>query len=812
MLKNYIKIACRNLVKYKGYSLLNISGLAIGISCVMLIYAYIQDELAYDQHYPEIERIYRITSKNSETGQVNHLASTPMRIADKINSDLPIGTEIVRFFRYSELTKPILQVPGSNQRYSEEGLYMCDANVFKVFPFEMKLGNPANALKKPFSLVITEKYANKYFGNANPIGKTIRLGEKRKFTVTGVLKDLPANTHLQFTMLASFSSVKKILPWVYRHMVWDYPQVYTYLKTPIGYDLASFTKTFNDDYIAKNFGKKYAGNRRLSIQPFRDIHLHSNLENEWTPNSNIIYIYILSVAGVLILLISCFNFINMTTARAVNRAKEVGVRKVIGAFRGQLISQFFIEALVLVLLSFGLAIILFEFLLPVFNLIIQKDLGLMALIRWENLLPVGGLLTLMVLLSGGYPALYLSSFNPVKVLKGVTSKGNRTAVLVRKGLVVFQFAISCVLITGAWIVYNQIQFMQNKKLGFNKDQLITIRYDFSKKYNYEVLRQKWLQNSAVISATKSSTVPPNMDGLFNLPIVTKGKGKRKDSLEMATMIIDEDFANTLQLEMAKGRNLSKKRRTDALRGVLLNESAVKRLGLTNPIGQKLNLFHFAPRTDGKKPGTVVGVVKDFHFRSLHHQIEPTVFYMLPDSMGYKEYLTLKVKAENISQTLATLTKDWKDFNPNRPFEYEFVDQQFARLYGAENRFSQVFYYFTLLATFIALLGLFGLAMFSIAQRSKEIGIRKILGASVFNIIRLLLTDFSRLIGLAFLVGIPIAYLLMRSWLQDYHYRIGIGVDTFLLVGIFIFSIAWITVLYHALKAAKVNPVLFLRDE
>jgi len=810
MFKNYLKVAFRNLVKYKGYTALNISGLAIGISCVLLIYAYVQDELAFDRHYPDSQRIYRITSKSSETGEVKSLAATPIRLADKIKNDLPAGTEVTRFFRYSEITKPIMHVSGSDQRYSENGLYMCDANVFKVFPFELKLGNPATALQQPFSVVLSEKTVYKYFGNTNPMGKVIELGGRRKFTVTGVLKKMPSNTHLKFTMLASISSMKKMLPWVYRRMVWDYPQAYTYFKAPVGYEPTSFVKTFNDDYIAKNIGKKYEGNRGLAIQPFLDIHLYSNLESEWTPNSNIIYIYILSVAGVLILLISCFNFINMTTARAVNRAKEVGIRKVVGAFRGQLVTQFFVEALFLVLLSLAFSIVLFEAFLPIFNQITQKDLGLIALLQWKNLLPFGFMLTLMVLFSGGYPALYLSSFNPVKVLKGVTAKGKRTAVLVRKGLVVFQFAISCVLIIGAWIVYNQIQFMQNKKLGFNKDQLITIRYDFSKKYNYEVLRQKWLQNASVVGATKSSTVPPIMDGLFNLPIVTKGA--KKDSLEMATMIIDEDFVNTLQLDIVKGRNFSKNYRTDVANGVLLNESAVKRLGLDKPIGQKVELFHYAPRTNGRKPGSVVGVVKDFHFRSLHHQIEPTVFYMLPDSMGYKEYLTLKIKSKDIAQTLATLGKDWNKFNPNRPFEYQFIDQQFAQLYGAETRFSQVFYYFTLLATFIALLGLFGLAMFSIAQRAKEIGIRKILGASVFNLIRLLLTDFSKLIGLAFLIGIPIAYLLMRSWLQDYHYRISIGVDTFLFAGIFIFAVAWITVLFHALKAARVNPVRFLRDE
>ncbi|HAS45734.1 MAG TPA: hypothetical protein DCS93_34950 [Microscillaceae bacterium] len=811
MFKNYLIVAFRNLVKYKGYTLLNISGLAIGISCVLLIYAYVQDELAFDRHYPDNERIYRITSLNNETGETKTLASTPIRLADKIKNDLPTGTEITRFFRYSEITKPIMRVVGSDQRHSENGLFMCDANAFKVFAFKLKQGNPTTALQQPFSIVLSEKAVYKYFGNANPMGKTIELDGEQKFTVTGVLEKMPSNTHMKFTMLASINSIKKIIPWAYRYMVWDYPQVYTYFKAPVGYDPTSFVKTFNDAYIAKNIRKKYEGNRRLAIQPFQDIHLYSNLESEWTPNGNIIYIYILSVAGVLILLISCFNFINMTTARAVNRAKEVGVRKVIGALRKQLIAQFFVEALVLVLLSLVLAIVLFELLLPTFNQITQKDLGLLALLQWKNLLPFGGVLMLMVFFSGGYPALYLSSFNPIKVLKGVTSKGRRTAVLVRKGLVVFQFAISCVLIIGAWIVYNQIQFMQSKKLGFNKDQLITMRYDFSKKYNYEVLRQKWLQNSSVLGATKSSTVPPIMDGLFNLPIVSKGRAQ-KDSLEMATMIIDEDFVNTLKLDIVKGRDFSKKYRTDAASAVLLNESAVKRLGLKKPIGQKLELFHFAPRTNGRKPGVVVGVVKDFHFRSLHHQIEPTVFYMLPDTMGYKEYLTLKIKSKDITQTLATLGKDWNEFNPNRPFEYQFIDQKFAQLYGAEARFSQVFYYFTILATFIALLGLFGLAMFSIAQRAKEIGIRKILGASVFNLIRLLLTDFSKLIGLAFLMGIPIAYLLMRSWLQDYHYRISIGVDTFLFAGIFIFAVAWITVLYHALKAARVNPVRFLRDE
>lgn len=807
MLKNYLLIAIRNFAKYRAYTLINVLGLAVGLASSAIIFLYVQNELAFDRHHKNYDRIYRVTMDDEDGGKINHFATTFAPLAPTLVNEIAEVDQVTRLFRYSVLARPVISREGMDEKFIEEGLFFADSSVTDIFTLDFVKGNPKEALLAPFSLVITERIAQKYFNEEDPIGKTLKLDDEFTFQISGVIKNPPQNTHLQFEMLAPFSGLLRIQPWMAR--AWYYPPLYTYFTLKEGTDPQKVEKKLGADFIRRNVGEQEAERFKLYVQDFGRIHLYSDLDNEWGNTGNIAYIYILSVIAVFILLISSFNFINLSTAHSIKRAKEVGLRKVLGAFRYQLISQFYLEMSLLVSFAVLLSAILLSGLLPIFNQITQKAITLISLLQGYNPIYILSLLGILILFAGAYPALYLSSFNPIRGIKNMRTKGINTAQMVRKGLVVFQFAISCILITGAWIVYYQINYMQTKKLGLNTERVLTIPLGDTQKYDYQVFQEKLKRLPEIKHTALSSTVPPKTEELYTLPIVVKGE--EKDSIDLFTVIVDDGFMSTLDVDMRKGRAFSKDFPSDKGQGVLINESAAQRLGLENPVGQKVDVYYYT-RGPVKKPSRIVGVIKDFHFRSLHHKIEPLVFFMMPYQTGYYNYLTIKLASPNIQKTIAQIEGVWQEFHVGKPFEFSFLEDQFQALYMNEARFSKVFYYFTLLATFIAFIGLLGLATFSIEQRTKEIGIRKVLGASVMSILTLLLTDFSKLIGLAFLIGAPIAYFLMQSWLQDFAYRIKLQPSIFIFSALSIFLIAWLSIIYHSVKAANINPIKYLRDE
>ncbi|HMB91401.1 MAG TPA: FtsX-like permease family protein, partial [Rhodothermales bacterium] len=515
-----------------------------------------------------------------------------------------------------------------------------------------------------------------------------------------------------------------------------------------------------------------------------------------------------------ILLIACINFMNLATARSAQRAREVGVRKVVGAQRTQLIRQFLMESILLSLLSLVLAIGLAALALPVFNHIAGTTLRFIDFIDLSVILTLSGIVLFVGVLAGSYPAFYLSAFRPAMVLKNTTGRSGSTTVWLRKGLVVFQFVISCVLIVGTTIIYRQLDFLQNTRLGFDEEHVVVVELPNQNNEgtrNYEALKERWLRNTNVLAVTATSGIPPNTEGLYDFPVVLR-EG-RVDSLRMATLTIDSDFAEAFNVEIVAGRDLSTERGVDATEGFLLNERAVQRLGLTNPMNQEITLYNY---TNGATPvtGRVVGVVKDFHYRSMRHQIEPILFYTLPADVRvtYYSYLSVRINPNQLQETLAFLEREWQAFQPDRPFSFSFLDEQFDAVYRAEQRLGTLVGYFALLTIFVACLGLFGLASFMAEQRTKEIGVRKVLGASVSQIVVLLSRDFLVLVGIAFVVAAPLAYVAMHRWLDGFAYRVDISAGVFLLTGLTALGIALLTVSYQSVKAALTNPVHALRHD
>ena len=810
MLKNYLKVAVRAMRKHKGYTFINVAGLAVGIACCLLMWLYVQDELAYDRFHEHADRIVRLTdSEQSEGGGVTESASSPALLAPTLATDLGVAEASVRLMRYSVFATPRLRRPGQAEGTAEPGFFFADSTVFDVFSFEFLRGDPATALDQPMSVVLTASTAAKYFGNENPMGQPLDFDGKGDLTVTGVIADLPAQSHLDFDFLGSFSSLGAIEgQWIYQN--WHWPPMYTYLLLPEGYAPEQLAEQL-PAFVTRNVGGGLRAERGFGVQRLTDIHLHSHLENEIQPNSDATYVYIFSVVAAFILLIACINFMNLATARSMHRAKEVGMRKVLGAQRPQLVRQFLSESIITAGLGLLLAIAFAALARPVFNTISGKALAWADLLQPETLLLLGGVVLLVGVLAGSYPALYLSGFRPVRVLKGLPVRGGGGTVRFRQGLVVFQFAISCILIVGTLIVYRQLDYVQHARLGFDREHVVVVEVpnDSEIQANHLPLKALWKQHASVEAVTATSGIPPQPRGLYTFPVVLRDT--RTDSLEMPTLAIDTDYAQVFGVELAAGRDLSEEFATDQGEGFLLNESAVRKLGLHDPLGQRLTLYHYAgaPAT-----GRVVGVIQDFHFQSLREAIQPLVFYTLKNARNkyYYDYLAIRLRPDAPPQeTLAQLETDWQSFT-EQPFDFFFLDDQYDALYRAEQRLGTLFAYFAGLALFVACLGLFGLASFTAEQRTKEIGVRKVLGATVPGVVLLLSKEFVLLVGIAFVIAAPVAYFLMDGWLAAFAYHIHPGLGTFAFAGFAALLIAVLSVGYQALRTALANPVRALRYE
>ena len=767
MVKNYLTVAIRNLARNKTFSAINILGLAIGMACCILILLYVQDELSYDQHHEHAQRIYRLAEEVHIAGQTHRIAITSFPMGPALVQDYPTVVDAVRFYKNDEKTP----VANQQNQFYERGVLFTEANVFQVFDFPLSQGDPKTALREPYSIVLTEEMARKYFGDRDPMGQTLSVGEA-ECKITGVLKETDQNTHLQFNFLSSSM----------RRRDWVDHSYYTYLLLQDAH-AADELETELPNFIERHIGEQLNASKiqlKPFLQPLTDIHLHSHLESEIGPNGDIRYVYLFLIIAFFVLVIACVNFINLSTARSASRSKEVGMRKVVGANRSQLIRQFMGESILLALVALLFAVVLIEVSLPAFNAFVQRELVLDYAGNWNVLLALFSVALFAGLLSGVYPALFLSAFQPVEVLKSTLKRGLKTSSS-RKTLVVFQFVISIVLIIGTVIIYHQSDYMKNKKLGFNKEQVIVMPIDrqLAKRYKPTVSAY-----AAILNVSASSTVPGRelAAHLFRPSL----DPTRKDALLINVMYVDHEFIQTYGIEVLEGRAFSGDVASDTSQAIILNETAVRLLGWEDdPIGKQIVL----PAYDNLSL-IVIGVVKDYHNLTLREEIAPMGF-LARWKMFYT--LALRIRPENTAQTLSFLETQWKRFVPDAPFEHHFLDEMIDWVHFNEQLTGKMLGVFSLLAIFVACLGLFGLAAFMVQSRTKEIGVRKVLGASTPHLVMLLSREFIFLVLLANGIAWPIAYYLMHDWLSGFAYQTDLNVLPFFVSAIIALIIAFGTV-------------------
>lgn len=801
MFKNYLKIAVRSLSRYKVYSFINLAGLAIGMTCCFLILLYVRKELSYDRFHEKADRIYRLAwlDEHPQT-------RTPHPMAQAMAQDFPEVENAVSLSPLwgAGLTRRTFSMRHGDRRFDEQNVLSVDTTFFKIFSFPFLKGDPATALQQPFAIVITERTAQKYFGNEEALGKVLRLDNEVDLKVTGVVQNVPAASHFHFDFLVSYVLLKTREAGSY--YTWADFGHYNYLLLAPGADpeaLAAKIPMWLEKYLdlpQEALAELRAGRDRFELQPLTDIHLRSHLAWELEPNSDIATVYLFTAIAVFILLIAGINFMNLATARSATRAKEVGVRKVLGAGRAQLVGQFLGEALLLSVAALALAIALVELLLPVFNALSGADL---AMNYSGQPLFFFGMLAVALgtgIFAGSYPAFFLSAYQPARVLKGETAAGVRSARL-RRLLVIVQFALSIALIAGTAIVSSQLNFLRTQKLGFDKEQILVLRLKHQPmREQYENVKTELLRKPEVLRASAVSNVP---GGRFNgNPIQWRPEQGERGVMQAR---VDHDFFATLDIPMAAGRAFQREMATDADSAFILNEAAARLFDWDAAVGQRLTWFD----DDNTRSGRVIGVARDFHFQSLHTRIQPLLLCLGQRAFNY---MLVKIAPSDVPGTLAHCQAVWKKFDPEFDFEYSFLDDDFEQLYRAEERIQALFGYFTLLAIFIACLGLFGLASFTIQQRTKEIGVRKVLGASVASVVGMLMKDFTRLVLLANLFAWPIAYLSMNLWLRDFAYRAPLSPWTFVLAGTLALLVALLTVSFQALKAALSNPAEALRYE
>ncbi|MEP7145040.1 MAG: ABC transporter permease, partial [Ferruginibacter sp.] len=792
MIKNYLKIAWRNLLKNKTFSIINIAGLAIGLSSFLLIALYVADELSYDRYNEKAGRIYRVNSDIRFGGTELKLAVCSDPMGATLKKDYPQVEQFVRFYNSSG-SKLIKK---GNDFIDEHRVVNADSSLFDVFTLPALEGDTKNALNAPNTVVITESTAKKYFGTTHVAGKTIETNESKNnlYKITAVIKDIPQNSHFNFDFIFSMHNVKYGFGNYLSHNF----QTYILLKEGTGYK--AFEKNFAqviDKYIfpqAKQFMQissmddfKKSGNKlEYSLMPLTDIHLRSARFPELGVNGNILYVYIFSAVALFILLIACINFMNLSTARSANRSKEVGIRKVLGTNKSSLIWQFLTESTMMVFIALVIALVIAWLAIPFFNDVSAKSLSFASLYNYK-VLPLLLLLPFVVgSLAGSYPAFFLSSFKPIAVLKGKINAGFKKSNL-RSGLVVFQFFISIVLIIGVTIVYRQLNFIQTKELGFSKDQVLILNGTGALGNNVDAFKNEVAKMNGVKTAAFSGFLPVSNSSRNDNTYSSQAIMDPKNGFNMQTWNIDYDYLNTLGMEVVKGRNFSRDFGGDSS-AVIINESTAKILGYDDPIGKKIYTFddHTLPSSISY---TIIGVVKNFNFESLHQAIGPLCF-----KMGYNKWsAAFKVSTTDINSLVKNIESKWKMMAPGMPFSYQFLDDAFDNMYRSEQRVGKIALSFAVLAILIACLGLFGLATYMAEQRTKEIGVRKVLGASVGSLVSMLSKDFLKLVLIAALVAFPFAWFFMHKWLQDFAFRINISWWIFGVAGMVALMIALLTV-------------------
>jgi putative ABC transport system permease protein len=803
MFKNYWKITYRNLVKNKFYSLINIFGLSLGIACCLLILAYIGYELSYDSYHKNGDHIFRIVSKRTVSGQTSELARSPAPVGPTMVEELP---EVVNAVRFSPTVKRVFAY--QDKTFFEEGVLYVDQSLFDVFSFELIEGDPKTALEVPFTMVFTEKTAQKYFGNESPVGKFVTWDNKFEYRVTGVVKDPPPNSHFTFNALASFATFIKYDP---RIGSWNGGSFVTYLLLQENTDVKKFEqkmKGFHEKYLGPAL-KERGIELETYLQPLKSIHLHSHVQYELGDNSDIRLIYAFWAIAVIILLIACINFMNLSTARSAGRAKEVGMRKVLGAQRTKLIGQFLGESFVFSLLSLVFAIILAKSFLPYFSGLAGKAIYLNAFETPVVYAVLAAIVVFVGMVAGSYPAFFLSAFRPIAALRGHVMEGSKSSRL-RSVLVVFQFALSVILIICTIIVFQQHSYMQNKDLGFNKKDLLSVAIQNDEvRIGLESFKQDLLNIRGVEKAGLSSMVPGEMY-LFNIGTYPEGYA-RDQMVRMDNFLVDYGFLDTLGIEVVRGRGFSKEITTDYTYAVMINQTAARTLGWDDPVGKTIEL----PSGDSQARKTVIGVFRDIHQRSLYSVVAPTVIQYIGTEGAIENRarrLTLRLNTDDIPGVMKKIEEKWKNTFPHHPYYSFFLDEFFDGQHQAEKKLGSIFRTFSILAVIIGSLGLFGLSSFLAEKRTKEIGIRKVLGSSVSSIAILLTRKFLLLVAVANILAWPVAFFAMNKWLQNFPYPVKIGIGTFLLTTLFAFGIALFTVGLQSIKAARANPVDALRYE
>ena len=805
MLKNYLKVALRNLWKNKSFSAINIIGLAAGLAVCLLIVLYVVDELSYDKYNKNADRIYRLDADIYFNDTQAIFAVAPDPLAPTLKREYPVVEEMTRVnFQQDVLIKK------DNQNVQDHNVGYVDSTFFKLFTIPMIAGDPSTALKEPNSIVVDKTTAKKYFNSADVIGKILRVDNNTDCKITGVIKDIPKQSHFHFHFLR---------PRGKDNDSWLSNNTFNYVMLKPGVSQQEMQKNV-DATVAKYIGRdleqqlhsslkdlESKGNHFIyHLMPLTDIHLRSDKSYEMEANGDITYVYIFSVIAVFILIIACVNFMNLSTARSANRAKEVGIRKVAGSLRLHLITQFLTESVLLSFFSLLFAIGMAALLVPLFNQLAGKEMSVTTLFStW--LFPVMIALVFLVgLLAGSYPAFYLSSFQPIEVLKGKIAKGFKSSWL-RSGLVVFQFCISITLIIGTIIIYEQLDYIRSRKIGYNRDQVLVIHNAYYLDNQIHTFRNELLNIPGITNASISGDLPTN-SGFDNEGWFRDAAMDASKAVVLTNFYIDDDYIPTLGMQIKEGRNFSKDFPTDSL-GVILNEASVKVLGLKDPFKELIYRPNFHDNgIHGSLAYHVVGVVKDFNFSSMHQSVGPVIIQR-GDNWGA---IAVRVNSKNISSIISAIKNKWTGMVPAQPFNYTFMDADFDNIYTAEQRTGKLFITFAVFAILIGCLGLFGLVTYAAEQRIKEIGVRKVLGASVSGIVTMLSRDFAKLILIASLIAFPIAWWAMHKWLQSFAYRITISWWVFIAAGIMALVIALLTVSFQAIRAALANPVRSLRTE
>jgi putative ABC transport system permease protein len=807
MIRNYLKIAFRNLQKQKGFTFINIAGLAIGLTCFLLIGLYVKDELSYDRFNKNADRIYRVTRIfKSNDGTVSlHLGHVAPAFMQYFQSDFSEAEQITRLYGANAVVN---RPENPEKKYQEQKMYFAEANLFKVFSFTVLQGNPDKVLAEPFTIAISKPMAEKYFANEDPIGKLLKIDSKYELRVSGVFEPLPTQSHFHADFLMSMSTLNdnRIYGKDEMNRDWGGNNFATYFLMPAGYDMSRITnrmKSFLDTHLPVYDGRKGSQYSDLTFQKLTDIHLYSHLDSEHEANGNIKYVYTFSAIAFFILLIACINYMNLATARSAGRAKEVGLRKVVGAVRSQLIGQFLSESLLLTIVSLAIALIATILLIPTLNDFTNKTLTFSSLLDYRIILLILGAIFFTGVLAGSYPAFFLTAFQPVEVLKGKIKNAMKNGRL-RQVLVVMQFSIACILIISTAIIYKQLSFMLTQDAGYKKDQVLVMRVGNDSSVDFESFKQELKRQAGVKNVSHSSRTPTGRLLDSQGAKVAKGDSLAPTSTEIKALSIDHDFLSTYQIKLVAGRDLSREFKSDDSAAFILNEAAVKSIGWKSNADAIDEVFEY-----GGTKGRVIGVVKDFHFESLHQKIVPMVMFV---NKGWRSWLSINMAAGDFQNTIANIEKTFKTYMPNTPFSYQFLDERFNNQYQAEQKQRSLFMIFAGISIFISCLGLFALAAFMAEQRRKEIGVRKVLGASVGSITTLLSKDFIKLVVISILIASPIAWYAMNSWLTDFAYRVDIEWWIFPLAGLVAILIAVATVSYQAISAALVNPVKSLKSE